>query len=154
MGQRCTIHGYGRRLLGAGIAISISLSLSLPYAGAAGDGHSTVGSSDSDMPTPAAIATETDKRWVSSASMPGDGTLLLRTLPTVSKPISMGSTTLMPYIGAGFGGGYATEVDRSLNTALSTPLSSSSSSAADVGLKSLAGQMIPNEVQVGIRFPF
>ncbi|MBX3300708.1 MAG: hypothetical protein KF693_00675 [Nitrospira sp.] len=152
MGQRCTIHGYGRWLLGAGIAISISLSVSLPYAGADGDGHSAIGSSDSDMPAPAAIATETDKRWMSSASMPGDGKLLLRTLPTVSKPISMGSTTLMPYIGAGFSGGYATEVDRLLNTTLSAPLSSFS--AADVGLKSLAGQMIPNEVQVGIRFPF
>lgn len=104
------------------------------------------------MTAPAGIATETDKRWASSAPVPGNDTLLLRTLPTVSKPISMGGTTLVPYVGAGFSGGYATEVDRSLNAALSTPLSSSS--AADVGLKSLTGQMIPNEVQVGIRFPF
>jgi hypothetical protein len=152
MGQRCTIYRWGRWLLGAGIASSISLSLSLPYAGATGEGHSVIGSSDSAMTAPATITTETDKRWVSSAPMPGDSTLLLRTLPTVSKPISMGRTTLLPYIGAGFSGGYASEVDRSLNNALSTPLSSSS--AADVGLKSLTGQMIPNEVQVGIRFPF
>lgn len=152
MCQCCTIHRCGRWLLGAGIAISISLSLSLPYAGAAGDSHFAIGFSDSDRTAPAAIATETDKKWVSSASMPEDGTLLLRTLPTVSKPISMGRTTLVPYIGAGFSGGYATDVDRSLNTALSAPLFSYSD--VDVGLRSLAGQMIPNEVQVGIRFPF
>lgn len=101
---------------------------------------------------PVAIVTETDKRWVSSASIPGDGKVLLRTLPNVSKQISVGGTTLVPYIGAGFRGGYATEFDRSLNNALSTPLSSSN--PTDVGLKSLAGQMVPNEVQVGIRFPF
>jgi hypothetical protein len=64
----------------------------------------------------------------------------------------VGGTTLVPYIGAGFRGGYATVFDRSLNTALSSPLSSSGS--PDVGLKNLTGQMIPNEVQVGIRFPF
>ena len=78
--------------------------------------------------------------------------MLLRTLPNVSKHISVGGTTVVPYIGAGFRGGYATDFDRSLNTALSAPLSFSSS--ADIGLRNLAGQMIPNEVQVGIRFPF
>lgn len=128
------------------------MGLSLSYAGATAEGQSVIGASDSVKTASAPVATETDTTPVSSASRPGDGSVVLRTLPTVSKPISMGRTTLVPYIGAGFSGGYATEVDRSLNTALSPPLSSSS--AADVGLKSLAGQMIPNEVQVGIRFPF
>ncbi len=151
MGQRCITYKFGRWFLGAGIAISISVSVSLPYAGATGDGQSVIGASDFVKTAPAAAA-ETGKKWVSSTSIPGDGTVLLRTLPTVSKPILMGRTTLMPYIGAGFSGGYATEVDRSLNTAQFTPLSSSS--ATDVGLRSLAGHMVPNEVQVGIRFPF
>lgn len=109
-------------------------------------------SSDSNLTTPASIATETDTRWASSGLMPGEGKIFLRTLPNVSKPILLGGTTLVPYLGAGFRGGYATEFDRSLNHALSTPLFSSGPS--DVGVKSLAGQMIPNEVQVGVRFPF
>jgi hypothetical protein len=56
----------------------------------------------------------------------------------------------MPYIGAGFSGGYATELDRSLNT-----VQSASSSPFNAGLKNLFGQqLLPNEVQLGIRFPF
>ncbi|GKS65347.1 hypothetical protein YTPLAS72_26510 [Nitrospira sp.] len=104
------------------------------------------------MMTPTAIVTETDKRWVPAASIPGDGKVLIRTLPNVSKQISVGGTTLVPYVGAGFRGGYATDFDHLLSPALSSPLSSSN--PTDVGLRSLAGQMIPNEVQVGIRFPF
>ncbi len=141
-----------RWYLGLGLTIGISLGVPLPHAGATDDRLPAIGSSDFDMMTPATIVTETEKRWTPTASLPGDGKVLLRTLPNVSKQISVGGTTLVPYIGAGFRGGYATEFDRSLNTALSTPLSSSSS--PDVGLKNLAGQMIPNEVQVGIRFPF
>lgn len=104
------------------------------------------------MMTPTAIVTETDKRWVPSTSIPGDSKVLIRTLPNVSKQISVAGTTLVPYIGAGFRGGYATDFDRLLSPALSNPVSFSNST--DVGLGSLAGQMIPNEVQVGIRFPF
>jgi hypothetical protein len=58
----------------------------------------------------------------------------------------------MPYLGAGFGGGYTTEFDRSLHTlpgALSDPHSTST------GLRNLLGpHLVPNEVQLGIRFPF
>jgi len=79
---------------------------------------------------------------------------MLRTLPTVSKPISVGGQTLVPYIGAGFGGGYATEFDRALNPAASIS-SASSSDSPNTGPKSLLGQhLLPNEVQLGIRFPF
>ena len=152
MSQLYTIPRRCRWLLGVGLTIGMSLGVPLPYAGATGDRPSVIGASDSDMMTPTAIVTETDKRWVPSASIPGEGKVLLRTLPNVSKQISVGGTTLVPYIGAGFRGGYATDFDRSLNTALSTPFSSSGS--PDVGLKNLTGQMIPNEVQVGIRFPF
>ncbi|MDR4470494.1 MAG: hypothetical protein MRJ68_19710 [Nitrospira sp.] len=152
MGPMYTIVRRGRSLLGIGFTISISFCAVLPYAGAAGDRLSVIASSDSDMMTPTAIVTETDKRWVPSASMPGDGKVLIRTLPNVSKQISVGGTTLVPYIGAGFRGGYATDFDHLLSPALSSPVSLSSST--DVGFRSLAGQMIPNEVQVGIRFPF
>lgn len=152
MRQFCPSDRCRRWFLGVGLTIGIGVGLPLPYAGATSDRPSAIWSSDPDLTAPAAIVTETDKRWVSSASLPGDGKLLLRTLPTVSKQISVGGTTLVPYIGAGFRGGYVTEVDRSLDTTLPTSLSSSGT--ADVGLRSLAGHMIPNEVQVGIRFPF
>lgn len=141
-----------RWLFGFGVAMGISFGLSFSYAGATGDEHSVLESSNLNVTAPAAAIAENDKRWVSSALVPADGKVLLRTLPVVSAPISVGGTTVMPYFGAGFKGGYANEVDRSLNTPLST--SPSSSSPTDVGLRSLAGQMIPNEVQVGIRFPF
>jgi hypothetical protein len=79
----------------------------------------------------------------------GENGFVLRTLPTVSKPISVGGTTLLPYIGAGFSGGYATELDRSLNA------QSASLGPLNAGPKNLFGpQLIPNEVQLGIRFPF
>lgn len=59
----------------------------------------------------------------------------------------------MPYIGAGFGGGYTTELDRSLHVVPSA--SSTSSVSAAAGSKDLLGPtLIPNEVQLGIRFPF
>jgi len=152
MGQLHTIARRCRWLLGIGLTVGLSLGAVLPYAGAAGDNLSVIGSLDSNMMTPAAIVTETDKRWVPSTSLPGDGKALIRTLPNVSTQISVAGTMLVPYIGAGFRGGYATDFDRLLSPALSSPVSPSN--YTDVGLSSLAGQMIPNEVQVGIRFPF
>lgn len=87
------------------------------------------------------------------AIVPEGNEFVLRNIPTVSKPISLGGRTLVPYIGAGFGGGYATEFDRALNPAAAA--SSSSSDSSNAGSRSLVGQnLIPNEVQLGIRFPF
>ncbi len=78
-----------------------------------------------------------------------ENVVILRTLPTMSKEILVGGTTLLPYIGAGFGGGYLTELDRSLNSA-----SSISSNTINPSLKNLSQGLLPNEVQMGIRFPF
>lgn len=87
------------------------------------------------------------------AIVPEGNEFVLRNIPTVSKPISLGGRTLVPYIGAGFGGGYATEFDRALNPAAAA--SSSFSDSSNAGSRSLVGQnLIPNEVQLGIRFPF
>ncbi|UVT19851.1 MAG: hypothetical protein H8K03_19035 [Nitrospira sp.] len=138
-----------------GIATLIGVSMGLPFshAGTGGDGGA-IGPATSSVTAPVPLSTtaETGKLQEPSASMPMEGTLILRTLPTVSRQLSVGGATLMPYVGAGFGGGYATEIDRSLTTSLSAP--SSSSNLSDTGMKGLAGQMIPNEVQLGIRFPF
>jgi hypothetical protein len=102
------------------------------------------------MISSSSTATEAAVKRMQSATVPVENGFVLRNIPTVSKPISVGGTTLVPYIGAGFGGGYATELDRSLHT---TP--SASSNSFGTGPKNLFGQqLIPNEVQLGVRFPF
>jgi hypothetical protein len=54
---------------------------------------------------------------------------------------------LKPYIGAGFGNGYGSDLERSLNGGPSIQ--------TDPGLRSLFGQgLAPNEFQMGIRLPF
>jgi hypothetical protein len=133
------------------LAMSVSMCWSLSHAGTIRDGHSAIEpTTPNTMISSIPPATEVIARPLPSAAVPMENGLVLRTLPTVSKPISVGGTTLVPYIGAGFGGGYATELDRSLNTA-----QSASSGSLNVGLKNLFGQqLIPNEVQLGVRFPF
>ena len=70
-----------------------------------------------------------------------------RDIPSISGDYSVKGTRIMPYIGAGFGHGYSSDVDRSLN--------SSPSSQTDPGLRSLFGQGVtPSEFQMGLRIPF
>lgn len=136
------------------IAMSVSLCWSLSHADTISNGGSAIRPATSNsMTASVSAATEAALRPMPSAIVPGENGLVLRTLPTLSKPISVGGRTLVPYLGAGFGGGYATEFDRALNPAASA--SSSSSDSSHAGSKSLLGQnLIPNEVQLGIRFPF
>ncbi|MDH5726047.1 MAG: hypothetical protein OEY60_11300 [Nitrospira sp.] len=141
--------------LAIGMLVGASLCVSLSHAGSKIDGHSTIGPVVTGMTAIPALAggRDAELQQTPSASLPVEHMLILRTLPSVSKQISVGGTTLLPYLGAGFGGGYHTELDRSLN-AVSSGLSSSYSDP-NAGLKSLVGQhLIPNEVQLGIRFPF
>jgi hypothetical protein len=156
----CIVRGMSRDQpirwsLWIGVVVSVSLCVSLSHAGSKTDGHSTIGPVITEMTAIPTLAGGRDAELTQtpSASLPVENRLILRTLPSVSKQISVGGTTLLPFIGAGFGGGYLTEFDRSLN-AVSSGLSSSFS-ASNTGLKSLVGQhLIPNEVQLGIRFPF
>jgi len=72
---------------------------------------------------------------------------VFRDVPSISGHYSIGGKTFLPYLGAGFGSGYTSQLDRSLNTPLSP--------GADAGLRSQFGQnMTPNEFQMGIRIPF
>ncbi|WHZ29126.1 MAG: hypothetical protein OJF51_003927 [Nitrospira sp.] len=137
--------------VGISLAMSVSVCWSLSYAGTTRDGHSPVGQTMPHMMTSSTFTgTEVAVKPIPSAAVPAENGFVLRNIPTVSKPISVGGTILVPYIGAGFGGGYATELDRSLNTA-----QSASSGSLNAGLKNLFGpQLIPNEVQLGVRFPF
>ena len=70
-----------------------------------------------------------------------------RDLPSISGNYTVKGKRIMPYIGAGFGHGYTSDVDRSLN---STP-----ASPTDSGLRSMFGQgLAPSEFQMGLRIPF
>lgn len=72
---------------------------------------------------------------------------IFRDIPSISGRYSVGGKTIMPYVGAGFGGGYSSEADRSLG---SVP-----PAQGDSGLRSQFGQgLSPNEFQMGVRIPF
>lgn len=72
---------------------------------------------------------------------------IFRDIPSISGHYSVGGRTIMPYLGAGFGGGYTSELNRSLTGP--PPVQS------DVGLRSQFGQgLSPNEFQMGLRIPF
>src|SRR5574337_321827 len=138
--------------VGICLAMSVNVCGSLSYAGTMRDDGSAIGPVTANrMISSASTQTKTAVRPMPSAIVSEGNEFVLRNIPTVSKPISLGGRTLVPYIGAGFGGGYATEFDRALNPSVSA--SSSSSDSSNAGPRSLLGQnLIPNEVQLGIRF--
>jgi hypothetical protein len=79
----------------------------------------------------------------SSAASPTD----VRNIPSISGQYSIGGKTVLPYIGAGFSGGYGSELNRSLGGA--PPIQN------DVGLRSHFGQNVsPNEFRLGVHIPF
>lgn len=90
-----------------------------------------------DVPTPLPIAPP-------SASASSSN---FHDIPSVSGRYSIGGRTLLPYIGAGFSGGYSSEFNRSLDGA--------PPALSDFGLRNQFGQSVsPNEFQLGIRIPF
>lgn len=69
-----------------------------------------------------------------------------RDIPSISGDYLGGGPKFRPYIAAGFGGGYAADLDRSL---------SALSSLTNSGSRSYLGQgLTPSEFQMGIRIPF
>ncbi|MDH4153497.1 MAG: hypothetical protein OEV01_06890 [Nitrospira sp.] len=140
--------------LGVGIVIMLSLCGTLSYADTAKDGRAAIGPAVSDMvgPFTPGSAREADQKQPSSASVGVVSEVALRTIPSVSTLVSVGGVTLVPYVAAGFGGGYVTERDRVLHT---VPSTSSLSNPTTAGLRSLLGpHLIPNELHLGIRVPF
>ncbi|MDR4478452.1 MAG: hypothetical protein R3B37_01710 [Nitrospira sp.] len=72
---------------------------------------------------------------------------IFRQTPTLSGRLQVSEQTLIPYVGAGFGGGYVTDRDRALGPA-------SGFSQQNLLGTSLGQGMMPNEFQMGIRIPF
>ena len=76
-----------------------------------------------------------------------DASLSVRDIPSISGRYSFGGKTLMPYIGAGFSGGYSSEFSRSMANPSPAP--------TEQGNKNYLGQVSsPNEFQMGLRIPF
>lgn len=72
---------------------------------------------------------------------------LFRDVPALSGRYSAGDLTFLPYIGAGFGAGYNSELDRTFAPNLQHQ--------QNLNLGGQPGQsMVPNEFQMGIRIPF
>ena len=72
---------------------------------------------------------------------------IFRDIPSISGDYLGGGTRLTPYIGAGFGNGSASDMDRSLSGSVSTQTNSGSRSHFGQGLT-------PSEFQMGVRIPF
>ena len=139
---------------GVGIMILLSLWGALSYAGTTKDGSAPRGPAHLDIAGPSVLVTtgEVELRQAPSVSPVGESGMALRTTPALSTQISVSGLTLVPYVAAGFGGGYITERDRVLHT---VPSASFLSSQPPAGLRSLLGpHLIPNEVHLGIRVPF
>ena len=74
---------------------------------------------------------------------------LFRQTPTLSGRVQVSEQTLIPYVGAGFGGGYVTERDRALGPMPGLPQQNLLGDSLGLGKG-----MMPNEFQMGIRIPF
>ena len=84
-----------------------------------------------------------------SATMPvtPSANSLFRDVPSLSGRYSAGGMTLVPYIGAGFGAGYSSELNRAFAPNLEPQ--------QNLNLGGPLGQkMVPKEFQMGIRIPF
>ena len=89
-------------------------------------------------------ASPVDPRFV---PIPDRSQTLMREPPTIHGELRFGEQTLIPYVGAGFGGGYVTERDRMLG---SDPALQNKNILGDGTGKGY----VPNEFQMGIRIPF
>ena len=72
---------------------------------------------------------------------------LFRDVPSLSERYSVREMRFLPYIGAGFGAGYTSELDRTL--APNVPPQHNLNLGGQLGQS-----MVPNEFQLGIRIPF
>jgi hypothetical protein len=67
----------------------------------------------------------------------------------LSGRLQVSEQTLIPYVGAGFGGGFVTERDRALGPSSAFPQQNLLGDSLGLGKG-----MMPNEFQMGIRIPF
>jgi hypothetical protein len=135
----------------AGIVMVLVVALAVSIQGIAAPdcvvADSSVFAEPNDQPsssTPETTAPSQPPLAVPSASASSAD---VRDIPSISGRYAIGGRTLLPYIGAGFAGGYNSEFNRSLSGA--------PPSQSEFGLRSQFGQSVsPNEFQLGVRIPF
>lgn len=98
-------------------------------------------------PSQNSVTGDVPTRLLAERSAPLSPAAVFRDIPSISGRYSFRGTTVLPYLGAGFGGGYTSDLNRSLGNPLPAPTDSS--------LRSQFGQgFSPNEFQMGLRIPF
>ncbi|MBK5283128.1 MAG: hypothetical protein JJE16_13705 [Nitrospiraceae bacterium] len=122
--------------------ISLTIALALTYSDRAVASHTLVGNSTGNflLQENAGIDAATTPVTPSAGSP-------FRNVPSLSGRYFTGNMTFLPYIGAGFGAGYNSELDRTFAPNLQPQ--------QNLNVGGLQGQsMVPNEFQMGIRIPF
>ena len=122
--------------------ISLTVALALTYSDRALASHTLVGNSTGNFSLEESAGTDVATTPVTpSAGSP------FRDVPSLSGRYFTGNMTFLPYIGAGFGAGYNSELDRTFAPNLQPQ--------QNLNLGGLPVQsMTPNEFQMGIRIPF
>ncbi len=149
--MRFHLYDLGMKRYIAVASVLVIAALAAPVQGVAGQGH-VVADSAAIGEKPSQFSSSTLKNDVpiqplivapsASASFSD-----FRDVPSISGRYSIEGRTLLPYVGAGFSGGYGAEFNRSLGGV--PPVLS------DFGLRSQFGQSVsPNEFQLGVRIPF
>lgn len=92
-------------------------------------------------------ATESSMEGRGALPVPDGAAARLSDPPSVTGQVTVGTHRVRPYIGAGYGNGYTSELDRAL--------SGQSPAGLDTNLRNLFGpSLVPSEVRLGIRIPF
>jgi hypothetical protein len=142
--------------IAATIAVSLMLITALPLThGNAASIGPAVETGSNDVPIQLEVPSLKMPAQESTVAAPVAAPLLessaastmFRELPSINGRYSVGRTTILPYVGAGFGNGYTSQLDRSLGGGASVQ--------TDAGLRTPLGPTLtPNEFQMGIRIPF
>lgn len=136
---------------GAGVAVLLVAALAVPIQGIAEQDRVVVDSAvlgeTSSQPSSSTPKTNGPSQPPIALPSTAASSVDVRDIPSISGRYAIGGKTLVPYIGAGFSGGYSSEFNRSL--AVVPPTQN------DLGLRSQFGQSVsPNEFQLGVRIPF
>jgi len=122
--------------------ISLTVALALSQSDRVFAAHTLVGNDAATL----SLQENTRADVATKPVAPSAGSLF-RDVPSLSERNSVGHMRFLPYIGAGFGAGYNSELDRTLAPNLPPQ--------HNLNLGGQLGQsMVPNEFQMGIRIPF
>ena len=127
-------------------ALSLCPLLMIGFVNLGGMGEALAESSAAS-PAGSELWTKTSIDGPLAPALPDQRADLFRQSPVLSGRLRVSEQTLIPYIGAGFGGGYVTERDRALIPQPTLP-------QQNLFGESMGKSMMPNEFQMGIRIPF